>query len=82
MNELAAHNLASLEEKILSLAKFGRPGVSLINGGWHCRIDMNTNAAGASFTVSSDFGVPTIMAAVDQCMQRVDEAIKTIRSAA
>lgn len=66
---------AGLEEKLIWLCKFGKPDLSVVTAGWHARIKMNTNTTGSEFTVQSDFKMPTPMAALDQLIARMLDAL-------
>jgi hypothetical protein len=63
--------VADLETVLAQLAKHGKPSVSMLMGGWHCSVDMHVAAAGANFTVRSDFGLATPIIAAEQCAERV-----------
>jgi hypothetical protein len=61
-----------LESALIALSKFGKPHCGLFDSGWLCNVDMHVTATGASFTVRSEFGHPSPMAAALECTQRVD----------
>ena len=65
----------TLEELLTALTKYGKCGLSYMGDGWHARVDMYVTSVGAEFKVSSDFRMPSSMAAVRQCYERV---IKTL----
>lgn len=64
-------NPISLESALEELTKFGSPRVAMQGGTWHAAIEMNTTAAGADFTVRSDFKHCTPTSAVSQLHDRV-----------
>ena len=72
------HIDGELQTELLSLTKYGRPRISLSNGGWNCSIKMNTNADGASFDISSGFNSKTPLEAVVIAKKRAQKAVKTI----
>lgn len=72
---------AGFEEKLVWLCKFGKPGVSMQDSGWHARINMNTNTTGTAFTVASEFGLRSPAAAVDQLIERMLTALATLTGA-
>jgi len=83
MNKKVAHIEAfttelDLEEELKGLVKYGKPRMSFLDRGWHCRIEMNTHAEGCSFDVKSDFDLPTPSAALAQCKERAEKAVATI----
>jgi len=63
--------MAGLETLLTQLAEHGKPSLSMLNGGWHCSVEMHVAAAGASFTVRSDFGLTTPISAAEQCAERI-----------
>lgn len=65
----------TLSERLLWIAYFGKPGISVVSEGWHAKIDMNTNTTGASFTVRSEFNMATPEAAVQQLIERMLTAL-------
>lgn len=67
-----------LEELITYMVRYGKPRVSYLDGGWYCRVEMNTNTAGTQFDVSSDFGQPTPLQAARMCHERIIAALKTL----
>lgn len=68
----------SLEEHLQQMRYYGKPRVSLMNGGWYSCIDMNTNTTGTSFEVKSDFDHPTPTLAAKQCHERILNALKEL----
>ena len=70
-----------LQSKLQALTKYGRPRLSLHEGGWHCAVDMFTDAPGAKFEVTSGFNRPTPEAAVDLVATRIRAAISTYGAA-
>lgn len=67
----------SLEQLLAEMLKYGKPSIHYIEG-WTCKVEMNTNAKGASFEIRSDFRMTTATAAVEQCLERIEQAVKTI----
>lgn len=68
--------MADLEAVLLQLTRHGNPRLSLHDTGWHCRIDMHVAAAGAQFTVASDFNQVTPLSAAEQCAERSDAMLR------
>lgn len=62
---------SSLEEKLEWLCRFGKPSVYRCDRGWNVGIEMHVSSAGATFKVNSEFNIPTLTAAVDQCIERM-----------
>jgi hypothetical protein len=78
-NAAAAALVGGMNERLLALARYGRPFVHLTSsGGWRASIDMNTNTTGTSFEVKSDMDHKTPDAAVAQCAERVLAALKAL----
>lgn len=68
----------TLEEHLEKMRYYGKPRVSLLNGGWYSCVEMNTNTTGTSFEVKSDFDCETPTAAAKQCHERILNAIKEL----
>jgi hypothetical protein len=68
---------SALESRLLELARYGAPTLGVVEG-WHCSVKMNTNTTGTNFTVRSAFDCKTPIAAADQCMERVQQALAAI----
>lgn len=66
---------ADLQLVLLELRQYGKPHVGMFHSGWHSSVEMSTWAAGSSFTVRSDFGMDTPMAAALQCLERARKAV-------
>jgi len=69
---------ADLEGRLVWLLKFGVPRVARTTGsggGWHARIEMNTNTDGASFEVKSEFDHATPTQAMDVLIRRMLAAL-------
>jgi len=66
----------SLEELLSGLEKFGDPMVRKYERGWVVYVKMRVWTAGVGFEVSSDFRMPTPLAAARQCAERVLEVTK------
>jgi hypothetical protein len=76
-------NPQDLQALLLALARYGQPRLGMYGPkGWHCSVEMNTNAVGAAFKVTTEFDLPTPIAAAMQCMERVEAAVKTISGGA
>lgn len=71
-------SIDDLQDLMQYMIKYGKPRISYISNGWYCGVEMNTNTAGSSFEVKSEFGHPTPMAAAKQCHERILNAIKAI----
>ena len=67
-----------LSSELVGLCKYGKPRLSLQERGWHCFIEMNTNAEGASFDVRSEFDHPSPEDALIVCKARAELAVKKI----
>lgn len=66
----------SLEHLLAACLMYGSPRLTYISGGWVAFVDMNTPAPGTKFEVRSEFGMPSPLAAVQQCFDRV---VATVR---
>jgi hypothetical protein len=72
-----AAEVKSLEQILLELTKHGRVRVGQYGStNWHCSIEMNVPAVGASFNVCSTFDHPDPTSAAKQCAERVELALK------
>lgn len=67
-----------LEELLTYMIRYGKPRVSYLDGGWYCKVEMNTNTAGTQFDVASDFSQPTPLHAARMCHERIVTALKTL----
>lgn len=67
-----------LAERLQWLCRFGKPRVSMLSGGWHATIDMNTNTTGTSFEVQSEFRMKDPETAVEQLTERMLAALETV----
>lgn len=72
---LAGYPNQSVEEILDNLCRFGRPRLNRMDDGWVCSCEMHVAAAGATFTVRSEFDHKTQLGAVRQCAERVVKAI-------
>ena len=68
----------NLSAELMDLCKYGRPRISLTERGWHCNIEMNTNADGAVFNVHSEFDHASPDDALSVCKARAEAAVKKI----
>ena len=68
----------NLSAELMVLCKYGRPRISLTERGWHCNIEMNTNADGAVFNVHSEFDHASPDDALSVCKARAEAAVKKI----
>ena len=68
----------NLRAELMDLCKYGRPRISLGERGWHCNIEMNTNADGAVFKVHSEFNHASPDDALVVCKARAEAAVKNI----
>lgn len=68
--------MADLETTLAQLAKHGLPTICALENGWHCSVNMHVAAAGATFTVRSDFGLATPIIAAEQCAERIDTMLR------
>lgn len=65
-----------LEQMLLDLAAFGKPRLSLQDGGWHGWISMHVKAIGTSVDVRSEFDHKTPREALICCAKRVQEMLR------
>lgn len=70
--------IEDLQELMLYLIRYGRPRLSYLDGGWYCKVEMNTNTKGTQFDVASEFNHPTPIAAAKQCHERIVNAMKAL----
>jgi len=68
----------NLEELLLHMIRYGRPRLSLHDGGWYCKVEMNTNTKGTQFDVASEFNQPTPLHAARMCHERIENAMKAL----
>jgi len=68
-----------LERTLLELYRFGKPVVFSAANGWRVSVDLNVNATGAKFEVTSDHGFATPTLAANQCLERVHQILSGIR---
>lgn len=74
----ATRVVEDLQELMLYLIRYGRPRISYLDGGWYCKVEMNTNTKGTQFDIASEFNHPTPIAAAKQCHERIDNALKAL----
>jgi hypothetical protein len=67
-----------LQELMLYLIRYGRPRLSYLDGGWYCKVEMNTNTKGTQFDIASEFNHSTPMSAAKQCHERITNALKAL----
>ena len=67
-----------LEELMVYLIRYGKPRVSYLDGGWYCKVEMNTNTKGTQFDVASEFNQPTPLHAARMCHERIVGAMKAL----
>lgn len=67
-----------LNFELQELIKYGHPRMSHHQGGWYCRVEMNTNTVGAKFDIDSGFDHPTPIAALKVCRERILNALKQL----
>jgi hypothetical protein len=68
----------TLEQLLDTLTAYGEPSIFMNDKKWHCRVNMNTNVAGAAFAVSSELKFKTPHGAAAQCLYRTLEAITSL----
>ena len=71
----------SLNDLLRKSEQFGKMSLTRLGGGWWARIEMNTNATGATFKIESEYssGTPqTPLQAVQPCTERMNAALKTL----
>jgi hypothetical protein len=74
--KLVADN--DLESLLNELCKYGEPRVSMLRGGWYCKIEMHVSQKGCSFDVASEFKCETPTHAARECLSRVKSALKDL----
>jgi len=67
-----------LQELMTYMIRYGKPRLSYLEGGWYCKVEMNTNTTGTQFDVASEFGMSTPMQAAKQCHERIINALKAL----
>lgn len=71
---------APLEQLLASLQKFGQVSCHSFNdGSWFCSVEMVMRAKGSDYKIWSDLDHATPRAAIEQCTDRVNEAIQAAR---
>lgn len=70
--------VGDLERLLVHMTRYGEPSLRMMNSGWHCNVDMNTNTTGTRFTVASDFDIATPLAAAVQCNERIEAALRKL----
>ena len=76
-NEAFKPEQHSIEECLIELERYGFPKVTKVNkDGWHSYVNVFVTGQGVSFEVKSDFGMSTPKVAINQCYDRLIEAIK------
>lgn len=88
MNNVVAFNGSPVEvtpvglgDRLVWLTRFGKPRVGVFSdGGWRAGIEMHVadSVRGTQFEVTSDFGMRTPDAAVDQLVERMLSAISQL----
>lgn len=68
---------ADLQALLTIASAHGRPSLFMLKHGWHMVIDMHVAALGATFEIRSDFGCATPVAAAEQALTRMRQALKT-----
>lgn len=79
-NHVDSHSYSkneSLESLLIKISHYGTLALYLQKSGWHCSVDVNVTKAGVRFTVGSEFELKTPIEAANQCLDRVQEAIKS-----
>lgn len=67
-----------LNTALEELVKYGHPRVSHLKGGWYCTVNMNTDTIGAKFDIDSGFDHPSPIAALKECRERIEKALKQL----
>lgn len=70
--------IEDLQDLMLYLIRYGKPRISYLDGGWYCKVEMNTNTKGTQFDVASDFSHATPIAAAKECHERIVNAMKAL----
>lgn len=67
----------SLEELLLELAKYGKPGVTMLSAsGWWCKCELYVTGKGVEFKIDSETKHANPRSAAAECYARV---VKTLR---
>lgn len=70
----------SINECLIELEKYGFPKLSKLNkNGWYSHIDVFIMGKGVSFEVRSNYGMKTPKIAINQCYERLIDAIRKIK---
>ncbi|MCK5601803.1 hypothetical protein KAR91_08045 [Candidatus Pacearchaeota archaeon] len=69
----------SIEECLVELEKYGHPRVSKSKNGWNSSIDVFVTGKGVEFEVRSEYGMKTPKVAINQCYERLIQAIQKIK---
>lgn len=70
----------SIDECLIEMEKYGYPKISKVNSkGWHSHINIFVTGKGVEFQVASEFGMKTPKIAINQCYERLIDAIKKIK---
>lgn len=67
-----------LEELMVYMIRYGKPRISYLDGGWYCKVEMNTNTSGTQFDVASEFSHKDPSTAARQCHERIIAALKQL----
>ena len=70
----------SIDECLIEMERYGLPKLNKVStSGWHSHISVFVTGKGVDFEVKSDFGMKTPKAAINQCYERLVDAIKKIK---
>jgi hypothetical protein len=68
----------TLDEALVDLCRYGKPKLSMMDGGWYCWIQMHVAAQGATFEIKSEFGHASPSSAVHECRERILTTIEQL----
>jgi hypothetical protein len=77
-NSTATETGEEVHARLTELAKLGHPRLCQIDGGWYCTVEINVKSAGTRFEVTSGFGHTSPIAALSECVQRVQNVQRSL----
>ncbi len=63
------------EKILIELSKYGKPSLSVVSKGWHCRVDLTTGHPGACASIGSEYRHSTPHDAATECLARLQKMI-------
>jgi len=67
-----------LNAMLLEMQKYGEPCIYRMSEGWFCKVEMRVSAIGVNFECKSSYKCKTPLDAVNECNDRIKEALKMI----